>query len=671
MGTKAKAAGNGGVTPDIAPDMAGPATGDAADDTIVIEDLMRQQGAALQALFAPLMTGAMAGTPISPPEPGDMQHWAMSAAKLQKMWLDFGAEQAGRIEPLMARFADPANWTALGTMWTKAVADIGTNPGANLASGEWLAQMPKALPAQKQLWDDGLALWGQMIGRFGTGTGGPAADLPRKDRRFADPKWSDQPVFALIHQTYLLLTERLGAMADDVTGVPPERREQLRFMVKVLTEAMSPANFPLTNPLVIQRTMETKGENLVRGVEHLLSDLRKGQLTHTRLDAFELGTNIAATPGKVVHETPLFQLIQYSPVTDTVNAVPLVIFPPWINRYYILDLNPGNSFIRWAVAQGLTVFIVSWRSADAGMADLAWDDYVLAQIAAIDQVRARLNVPAVHTIGYCVAGTTLAATLALLARRGQADKVASATFFTAQVDFEQAGDLKNFIDDGQLRMIENLATDGFLDGRYMAMAFNMLRSSDLVWAYVVNNYLMGEDYPAFDLLYWNGDTTNLPFRWLRTYLIDLYRDNRLVEADSLSIDGTPIDLRRIATPCYIQAGRQDHIAPAQSVWKLTRYLAGPYKFLLAGSGHIAGVVNPPAAGKYQYWLNPGDRHGGPQTLDEFIAGAVETKGSWWPDWIGWIRAFGDEQVPAKGRRAPGGRGDKAIEDAPGRYVRQR
>ena len=649
----------------------GPApTSDDTPDAMVIEDLIRQQGAALQALFAPMMTGVMTsaggGMPLSPPEPGDMQHWAMSAAKLQKMWLDFGAEQAGRIEPMMARFASPASWTALGQAWTTALSNAGTNPAANLAAEEWFAQMPLVLPAQKRMWDDGLALWTTMLGRMGS-PDAPAADLPRKDRRFADPQWSSQPVFALIHQTYLLLTERLTAMADDVAGVPPERREQVRFMVKVLTEALSPANFPLTNPLVIQRTMETKGENLVRGVEHLLSDLRKGQVTHTRPDAFELGVNLAATPGKVVYETPLFQLIQYSPVTETVNAVPLLIFAPWINRYYILDLNPANSFIRWSVAQGLTVFVVSWRSADATMADLVWDDYVRAQIEAIDVVRARLNVPAVHTIGYCVAGTTQAATLAVLAARKQADKVASATFFTAQVDFEQAGDLKNFIDDGQLQMLENLATNGYLDGRYMAMAFNMLRSSDLVWNYVVNNYLLGEDYSEFDLLHWNGDTTNLPYQWMRAYLVDLYRDNRLVEPDSLSVDGTPIDLTRIATPCYIQAGRLDHIAPAQSVWKLTHHLAGPYKFVLAGSGHIAGVVNPPAANKYQYWLNPG----AVRTLDEFIAGAVETKGSWWPDWIAWIRTFSDEQVPAKGRRAPGGRGDKAISDAPGSYVRQR
>jgi polyhydroxyalkanoate synthase len=620
----------------------------ANDDAAVIEDLMRKQGEVLQALFTPFMPTAQS----TPPDPADVQHWAMSAAKLQKMWLDFGAEQAGRIEPMLAQLADPARWNA----W----------------AGEWFNQLPLARPeAQQKLWDDSVALWSAVLGNYaGTFAPRPAdqvPDLPRHDRRFADPRWREQPVFALIHQTYLLLSERLGAMAEQLSGLPPERREQVRFAIKVITEALSPANFPLTNPLVIERTLATRGDNLVRGVEHLLADLRKGQLSHTSDDAFVLGENIAATPGKVIHETPLFQLIQYSPTTGQVLEIPLLIFPPWINRFYILDLNPGNSFIRWAVAQGLSVFVVSWRSADASLADLAWDDYVRAQIAAIDLVRARLAVPAVHAIGYCVAGTTLAATLALLARRGEADKVATATFFTAQVDFEKAGELKNFIDDGQLRLIESLATDGFLDGRYMAATFNMLRSSDLVWNYVVNNYLMGEDYPAFDLLYWNGDTTNLPFRWLRAYLVELYRDNRLVVPDSLVIDGTPIDLHRIAVPCYIQAGRLDHIAPAESVWKLTRHLAGSWKFVLAGSGHIAGVVNPPQAGKYQYWLCDGD----PQTLDAFIAGARETKGSWWPDWIDWIRDHGAAQVPAKGRRAPGGRGDKAIEDAPGRYVKQR
>jgi polyhydroxyalkanoate synthase len=302
------------------------------------------------------------------------------------------------------------------------------------------------------------------------------------------------------------------------------------------------------------------------------------------------------------------------------------------------------------------------------MADLVWDDYIRAQIDAIDTVRERLGVKAVHTIGYCVAGTTLAATLAILARRGEAGKVSSATFFTAQVDFEQAGELKVFIDDQQLDALTKLsASQGFLDGRYMALTFNLLRGNDLIWNYVVNNYLLGETYPAFDLLHWNGDVTNLPAKWHGQYLRDLYRDNKLVVPDALSADGTPIDLTRIETPAYIQAGREDHIAPAPSVWKLMHHLRGEKTFVLAGSGHIAGVVNPPAAKKYQYWTNP-EPVG---SLDDFIAGASETPGSWWPHWLAWLEAQDSTKVPAQGRRVPGGKGDKVIEDAPGRYVMTR
>ncbi len=370
----------------------------------------------------------------------------------------------------------------------------------------------------------------------------------------------------------------------------------------------------------------------------------------------------------MVRETPLYQLIQYSPTTPNVLEVPLVIFPPWINRFYILDLTPQKSFIRWAVEQGVTVFVVSWKSADASMAELTWDDYIRAEIDAIDAVRDRLGVPAVHTIGYCVAGTTLAAALAILARRGEASKVKSATFFTAQVDFEQSGELKVFIDDQQLDALEKLSEKtGYLDGRYMALSFNLLRGNDLIWNYVVNNYLMGDDYPAFDLLHWNGDVTNLPAKWHGEYLRDLYRDNKLVVPDTLSADGTPIDLTRIETPCYIQAGREDHIAPAASVWRLTRHLRGPYTFVLAGSGHIAGVVNPPSAGKYQYWTNPAPA----ASLEEFVAGATETPGSWWPHWIAWLRGQDQAEVAAKGKRAPGGKGDIALEEAPGSYVKAR
>ncbi|AMK24535.1 MULTISPECIES: PHA/PHB synthase family protein [unclassified Sphingobium] len=542
------------------------------------------------------------------------------------------------------------------------------------ATGRTLPFDPEAVSRiQTSFADEGLALWQRFLDSGGLlrdqpeppPPGSPAA---ARDRRFADPAWTEHPFYDLIRQSYLLLSDYLMKLADAVDGVDPKQKAKLRFATSGMLDAMAPSNFPLTNPMVVQRTIQSGGENLVKGLQHMLADLEKGQLTHTDGMAFEVGRNIASTPGKVIKETPLYQLIHYAPATETVLETPLIIFPPWINRFYILDLSPEKSFVKWAVDQGLSVFLVSWKSADASMKDLIWDDYILdGQIDAIDTVRDLLKVPSVHAIGYCVAGTTLAATLALLAARGEADKVASATFFTAQVDFAQAGDLTLFVDDEQMKMVEQLSTGGFLDGRYMAATFNLLRGRDLIWNYVVNNYLLGQDYPPFDLLYWNGDTTNLPARWHRDYLTQLYRDNLLVQPGAISVAGTPIDLRQIKTPAYVQAGREDHIAPLESVWKLTEHLAGPIRFLLAGSGHIAGVVNPPAAGKYQYWACDESQ----PTLDAFLAQAKETKGSWWPDWIEWIRGQNPETVPAKGARQPGKGRLKTIEDAPGRYVKTR
>ena len=613
----------------------------------------------VQAFFAPWAQAAQAaqagqaiGQQAGMAMPGsaatataDIQHWAEVGTKLQGLWLQFIAEQAANPRNAAA-YIDPMRWMALAQGWVK--------------------QMPFADPErQKALWEEGLALWQGVLGGFATGSETGAADLPRQDRRFADDRWRSHPAFALIHQTYLFLAERVAEMVDQIEGLPKDQRERLRFATKAITEAASPANIPFLNPVVLERTLETRGENLVKGMEHLLADMRKGQLTHADGSGFVLGETIAATPGKVVFETGLFQLIQYSPTTDEVLEVPLVIFPPWINRFYILDLNPKKSFVRWAVAQGITVFMVSWKSADAGMKDVVWDDYVRAQMAAIDHIRERLGVKAVHAIGYCVAGTTLAATLALQARRGEAEKVASATFFTAQVDFEAAGDLLHFVDDQQLAAIEALSPDGYLDGRYMAATFNLLRGTDLIWNYVVNNYMLGEDYPAFDLLHWNGDTTNLPSKWHLAYLRDLYRDNRLVKKDSLSVDGTPLDLSLVRTPSYVQAGREDHIAPASSVWRLTHHFKGPLEFVLAGSGHIAGVVNPPEARKYQYWT--GDAKA--DAFETFVAGASEHPGSWWPHWVGWLKEVDGKTVAVTGKRSPGGKGDRAIEDAPGRYVK--
>ncbi len=622
------------------------------------------QGEAMRELFAgalggPLTPEALASLMPQGMDSGELGEWASAATQLQQLWLDFAAFQASQAAEKAAKGAnpiDPAQWLVI--------------------SQGMLGQMPKGLlDAQARLAQDSLQLWQGVAQSFlaGAATGGAAseapdpASLPRNDRRFADPAWRAHPAFLLLHQTYLMLAEYFRTSVKGMQGLDPAKRQQLEFAVSALAEAMSPDNFLLTNPVVMKRTVESRGQNLVRGMQHLINDLKRGQLTHTDPDAFRLGENLAATPGKVVHETPLYQLIQYSPSTDKVLEVPLVIFPPWINRFYILDLTPKKSFIKWAVDQGISVFVVSWKSADASMAEVVWDDYIRAQIEAIDHVRGRLDVPAVHTIGYCVAGTTLAATLAVLARRGEADKVKSATFFTAQVDFEKSGDLKHFIDEGQLQMIGQLSPQGYLDGRYLAATFNALRGKDLIWNYVVNNYLLGEDYPAFDLLHWNGDVTNLPSKWHNDYLRDLYRDNKLVVPDALSADGTPIDLTRVTTPAFVQAGREDHIAPAESVWRITGHFKGPMEFLLAGSGHIAGVVNPPSANKYQYWL--GDSSA--PSLKAFVESAEEHPGSWWPHWLGWLHQQSDTRVPATGKRVPGGPGDKVIEDAPGRYVKTR
>lgn len=554
--------------------------------------------------------------------------------------------------PPILTLADMQHWT-----WMLGRAQqLMLEAGLPIADGEAIAAQAR------DFWTDYLGLWQ----RFAT-PGAAAAERPaEKDRRFSAEAWRANPMFDWIRQSYALIADHLLRGVDAVDGLDARQREQLRFATRGMIDALSPSNFALTNPEVIARTIETRGENLIAGLQHMLSDMARGQLTHTAADAFELGRNLATTPGKVVKRTPLYELIHYAPTTERVLATPLVIFPPWINRFYILDLTAEKSFIRWAVEQGVSVFMVSWKSADATMADVTWDDYVAAQIDAIDTIRAALDVPAVHTIGYCVAGTTLAATLALLAARGEAHKVASATFFTAQVDFAQAGDLMNFVTDEQLAMIAQLSPDGFLDGRFMAATFNLLRGRDLIWNYVTNNYLLGKDYAPFDLLHWNGDTTNLPAKWHLSYLTDLYRDNRLVEPGSLSVLGEPIDLTRIETPCYIQAGREDHIAPPASVWEITRHVRGPVRFVLAASGHIAGVVNPPAARKYRYWTSEAPA----ATLDEFVTGAAETAGSWWPDWIAWLTAQAPDTVKAKGTRIPGKGKLAALEDAPGTYVRQ-
>lgn len=565
----------------------------------------------------------------------ELQHWTWVLGRAQQMMLEQGLDVMEKLpaNPMFGAMADPAG----------------------------------AMRAGAELWADTMKLWLNLVA---PGTTPPAAETPEqaRDRRFAAPQWREHPLYAFLRQSYLTIADHLLKSVDALQGLDDRQKEQVRFVTKGFIDAMSPSNFPATNPQVLEKLIETRGESLLKGLQNMLGDLAKGQMTQAAPGAFELGRNLAMTPGKVVKRTPLYELIQYAPTTEQVYATPLIIFPPWINRFYILDLTAEKSFIRWAVEQGLTVFVVSWRSADASMKDVVWDDFVeRGQIDAIDTVRELLGVEGVHAIGYCVAGTTLAATLAVLAARGTPQKVTSATFFTAQVDFSEAGDLAHFVDDEQLALIRSLSAEGFLDGRFMAATFNLLRGRDLIWNYVTNNYLLGQDYAPFDLLHWNSDVTNLPAAWHLSYLTDLYRDNKLVVPGALKIGDTPIDLGRVATPTYVQAGREDHIAPAKSVWKLTHHFTGPLRFVLAGSGHIAGVVNPPSAGKYQYWTNDARV----ETLDDFVAGAHETKGSWWPDWIAWIVARAPERVAADGARIPGNGALAALGDAPGEYVRMR
>ena len=570
----------------------------------------------------------------TPPFPTleDWQHWTWVMGRAQQMLMEAWADSLKKDEPFPsfapANAAEPMAWMTAGA----------------------------------EAWSKGLEAWGKMLGAT-------AEAGQRKDRRFASPEWSANPVFDTIRESYLAISDRLLGSVEEMEGIDAETRQKLRFATKSFVDAMAPSNFALTNPDVMKRTIETKGENLLSGLKNMLADIQRGQLTQTKAGAFEVGRNLAMTPGKVVFENELYQLIQYTPTTDRVLETPVVIFPPWINRFYILDLTPDKSFVRWCVENGISLFMVSWKSADESLAHVRLDDYVLnGQVDAIDRIRGLLEVKDVHAIGYCVAGTTLAATLAYLASKGEARKARSATFLTAQVDFSEAGDLKLFLGDETMALLDQVTKEkGYLDGRYMAATFNLLRGRDLIWSYVVNNYLMGQEPTPFDLLHWNGDVTNLPAAWHRDYLETLYKANKLIEKGGISVAGEPIDLSKVALPAYIQAGREDHIAPPQSVWKIMQHFTGDKRFVLAGSGHIAGVVNPPAAGKYQYWTNDKDA----ASLDEFIAGATEHKGSWWPDWLEWIRKLDPREVPATGARIPGKGKLKPIEDAPGRYVKTR
>jgi polyhydroxyalkanoate synthase len=530
----------------------------------------------------------------------------------------------------------------------------------------WLADPSRAVQLQATLGKAYLDLWAANARRMAGETTDPLVQPDPRDRRFVDPEWSTNPFFDFLKQAYLLTSRWADHLVEDAEELDERTRQKAEFYVKQIANALSPSNFVLTNPELLRETLSSNGENLVRGMQMLAEDIEAGggELKIRQSDAskFEIGRNLAVTPGKVIFQNELIQLIQYEPVTKKVLKRPLLIVPPWINKFYILDLNPQKSFIKWCVAQGLTVFVISWVNPDARLAKKGFDDYMReGPLAALDAIKQATGENKVNAVGYCVGGTLLAVTLAYMAAKRDT-RVASATLFATQVDFTHAGDLKIFVDEDQVQMVERrMAEVGYLEGKRMATAFNMLRSHDLIWPYVVNNYLRGKQPMPFDLLYWNSDATRMPAANHSFYLRNCYLDNKLAKAEMV-IGGEVLDLSRVTIPIYNLATREDHIAPAESVFVGSALFGGRVRFVVAGSGHIAGVVNPPAPAKYQYWT--GGKPNG--DLDQWLANAEEHPGSWWPDWIAWLKKMDSAEVEA---RPPGGGKLKPIEDAPGSYVR--
>ena len=516
-----------------------------------------------------------------------------------------------------------------------------------------------------RLWQSG---WLKLLGQEAA----PVAEPARGDARFKDAGWSNNFLFDYIKQSYLISARHIQHAVAGVEGLSEESEKKVAFFTRQYVDAVSPSNFVLTNPQVLRETMASGGQNLIKGLNNLLGDIEKGdgqlRISMTDEKAFELGRNVATTPGKVVFQTDLMQLIQYEPATAKVWKRPLLIIPPWINKYYILDLRPANSFIKWAVGQGHSVFVVSWVNPDRRLAEKGFDDYMReGSLAAMDAVERATGVRKINVIGYCLGGTLLGSTLAWIAakdRKGAASRVGCATFFVSMLDFSAPGELGVFIDEKQVQSLEKKMNErGYLEGSEMAGTFNLLRANDLVWSFVINNYLLGKDPFPFDLLYWNSDSTRMPAKMHSFYLRNMYMKNLLGKPGGIELDGVPIDLSKVKVPAYFISTVEDHIAPWKTTYKGAKYLGGPVRFVLGGSGHIAGIVNPPAANKYQHWV--GDSM--PDTADEWFDAAKPASGSWWTDWQAWTEAQNGAapQVPA---RVPGDGALKVLEDAPGRYA---
>jgi polyhydroxyalkanoate synthase subunit PhaC len=531
----------------------------------------------------------------------------------------------------------------------------------------WLSDQTRAAELQMKLGKAYLDLWGSSMRRL-VGEQGPPAIAPApRDKRFSDPEWKSNQFFDFVMQAYLLSTQWAHDLVRNAEGLDPHTRKKAEFYVQQITNALAPSNFVFTNPEVLRETLASSGDNLVRGMKMLAEDIEAGggslRIRQSDPTNLEVGVNMATTPGKVIYQNELMQLIQYQPTTETVLRTPLLIVPPWINKFYILDLKPEKSYIKWCVDQGITVFVISWVNPDKALGAKTFENYMKeGPLAAMDAIEKATGELKVHTAGYCVGGTLLATTLAWLAEKRR-QRVTSATFFAAQVDFTHAGDLLVFVDEDQISALErDMQASGVLEGSKMAMAFNMLRSNDLIWSYVVSNYLRGKAPSSFDLLHWNSDATRMPAANHSYYLRNCYLENRL-STGSMVLDNTLLDLSKVKVPVYNLATKEDHIAPADSVLYGSQFFGGPVKFVLSGSGHIAGVVNPPALNKYQFWTNDNIKD---TTLNDWLKGAQEHKGSWWPDWRAWLTSIDAEQVPA---RAVGTEALPAIEDAPGSYVR--
>ena len=606
--------------------------------------------------------GPATGKPAEDAPAGGMDAAAWSQAmagiaeQSQRLVADFlSRNQFQNGQGMSAPNLDPM---AIGRAFMEMTSRLMTDPG-------------KLMEAQFSLWQDYMDLWQSTAKRMMGQEAEPVIAPAKDDRRFKDAAWQDNQVFDFVKQSYLLTARWLQSTVQSVEGLEDKTARKLDFYTRQFVDAMAPSNFVLTNPEVLRATMESRGENLLKGLQNLLHDLERGKgqlkIRMTDMEAFEVGKNIAVTPGKVVFQNDLIQLIQYTPTTAEVAKRPLLVIPPWINKFYILDLKPANSFIRWAVDQGHTVFVVSWVNPDEKLAAKTFSDYLLeGPLAALDAMEKVTGEKTANVVGYCLGGTLLACLLSYLAANGDSARIASATFLTTLVDFKEAGELTVFIDEEQLAALEEKMSErGYLKGGEMANTFNMLRANDLIWSFVINNYLLGKEPFPFDLLYWNSDSTRMPAAMHSFYLRNMYQKNLLSEPGGIELDGVAIDLTKVKTPSFLLSTREDHIAPWKATYVATQLFSGPLRFVLAASGHIAGVVNPPTSKKYHHWVNAKAKSF-PKDPEAWLAGAEERAGSWWPEWQSWVADFADGKVPA---REPGKGKLKAIEDAPGSYVK--